>query len=170
VTTVDWNQKDITTLEEAKFANDYLELNKLKFKVDELTPLVIGSGKKEVVIFYDPYCPSCKDLMVDALQEEGYGFKFVAIPVMGEDSIKAVRFALCSKDKDLADKVLRGKVKGADIPNDKFEMCDTGPIAKRVITMQLFGLRGVPFMVRDDGLVRSGYVKGGLTSWLSGGQ
>lgn len=161
-----WNQKDITSLAEAKFANDYLDLEKLKFRVDELAPYVLGSGPKNIVVFYDPYCPSCKDLMADSLKEEGYTFKFVAIPALGPESTKAVRYAFCTKDKENAEKVLLGKVLPKDIPDDKFEMCDTSPIAKRVISTQLFGLIGVPFMVRDDGLVRSGYVKGQLSNWL----
>lgn len=161
-----WSQKDVTTLEEAKRANDYLELKKLKFNVDELSPHVIGSGDKTIVVFYDPYCPTCKDLMADAQQEQGYVFKFVAIPVMGPESTKAVRYAHCTSDKENAVKVLLGKVLPKDIPDDKFEMCDTTSIAKRVVSTQLFGLQGVPFIVRDDGLIRSGYVKGQLSNWL----
>lgn len=165
-----WNKKDVTTIAEAKFANEYLDLEKLKFEVDELAPMVVGKGEKEVVVFYDPYCPSCHQLIEDIEGLDGYTFKFVAIPVMGNDSSKAVRFAFCSPDKEMAKKVLLGQVKPSSLPSDKFETCDTGPLAKRVISSQLFGLVGVPFLVRDDGLVRNGYQKGEIANWLEAGK
>lgn len=164
-----WNQKEITTLAEAKEANDFMNLKKLDFRVADLKPLVVGSGPKEIVVFYDPYCPSCHHLLDDAEQVEGYTFNFIAIPAMGEQSIKAVRAAFCVKDEKLSHKLLMGKVKPADLPKDDFLDCDTTAIAKRVVSSQLFGIQGVPFMVRDDGLIRHGYLKGDLNNWLAGG-
>lgn len=165
-----WNKKNITTIDEARHANEYLNLTELKFDVDDLEPMTVGSGPKEVVIFFDPYCGSCHQLIEDAQLVDGYTYKLVPIPAMGDDSIKAVRFAFCTADKDLSKKVLQGKVKPKDIPNDKFESCDTTALAKRVITTQLLGLMGVPFLIRDDGLVRAGYVKGDIKNWLARGR
>ncbi|WP_088922304.1 DsbC family protein [Pseudomonas aeruginosa] len=165
-----WNKKDITSIADAKFANDYMDLKELGFRVDDLSPFKVGNGPKEVVVFYDPYCNSCHMLMEDAQQQKDYTFKFVAIPVMGEGSTKAVRAAFCTPDKELSEKILLGKVQPADLPRDKFEACDTAPLAKRVISTQLFGLMGVPFVVRDDGLVRHGYIKGDLSNWLEAGK
>jgi len=164
-----WEGKNIESIEDARHAYRYMNLNKLDFRVDALAPMTIGNGAKEVVIFTDPYCPSCHILYEDALKEPGYTFKLVQIPVLGEDSQKAVRFGFCSPDRELAQKVLLGRVKPADIPNPEFKDCDTTAVAKRVVTTQLLGLKGVPFILRDDGLVRNGYMKGDLHKWLSEG-
>ena len=89
---------------------------------------------------------------------------------MGDASVQAVKFGFCSKDKEMAEKVLLGKIRPQDIPKDEFPECDTTSVAKRVVTTQILGLQGVPFMVRDDGLVRSGYIKGDLKNWLKSGK
>ena len=164
-----WNQTKITSIAEAKQANDYINIKKLDFKADELQPLVIGDGPKEVIVYFDPYCPSCHNLIEDARKVEGYSFKFLAVPGLGEDSMKAVRYAFCTDDKERAEKVLLGKVPAKDISVKGMEKCNTVDLAKRVISSQLFGIQGLPFMVRDDGLVRLGYVNGSLSNWLQAG-
>ena len=164
-----WEGKNIESLEDARHAYNYMNLKKLDFRVDALAPMTIGNGSREIVIFTDPYCPSCHLLIEDALKETDYTFKLVHIPVLGEDSQKAVRFGFCSPDRELAQKVLLGRVKPKDIPNTEFKDCDKSPVAKRVVTTQLLGLKGVPFLLRDDGLVRNGYMKGDLHKWLTEG-
>jgi thiol:disulfide interchange protein DsbC len=165
-----WNQKEIETVADAKLANDFMDLKKLDFRVKDLRPMEIGTGEKQIVVFYDPYCPSCHHLLDDARKVDGYTFNFVAIPVMGNPSVQAVRYSFCTTDKELSEKLLLGKIRPEKIPQTKFENCDTTAIAKRVVSAQLFGIQGVPFMVRDDGLVRNGYLKGDLKNWLEAGK
>lgn len=165
-----WNGKDLETLDDVRHAYNYMNLKKLDFRADMLKPYVVGNGAKEVIGFFDPYCPSCHLLIEDARKESEYTFKFIPIPVMGDASIKAIRFAFCSADKEKAEEILMGKVKPENLPDDEFPDCDTTAIAKRVVTTQILGLQGVPFMVRDDGLVRSGYIKGDLNKWLKAGK
>lgn len=163
-----WSQKNIESLRDAEIAYKTIDVKKTKFRVDDLNPLTIGSGEKTVIIFTDPFCPSCHILLEDAKKVEGYTFKVVYVPLMGDDSSKVVRAMQCIKDRESATSVMLGLAKPLSIVG-KAEMptCDTSPIAKRIVSAHMFGIKGVPFMIRDDGLVRLGYDQGGLNSWLS---
>ncbi|SEP43748.1 DsbC family protein [Pseudomonas sp. Snoq117.2] len=162
-----WSQKEITTLAEAERASNYIDLAKLRFRVDDLAPFTFGTGSKEVVIFTDPLCPSCHQLVQDLKQVKGYTFKILELSAMGPDSGKIVRSLHCAKDKSEALAVVLGETKPR-VVDQVGDDCDTSAIGKRIISAQMFGVKGVPFMIRNDGLVRHGYEKGSLEPWLAG--
>lgn len=162
-----WSQKEITTLAEAERASNYIDLAKLRFRVDDLAPFTFGTGSKEVVIFTDPLCPSCHQLVQDLKQVKGYTFKILELSAMGPDSGKIVRSLHCAKDKSEALAVALGETKPR-VVDQVGDDCDTSAIGKRIISAQMFGVKGVPFMIRNDGLVRHGYEKGSLEPWLAG--
>lgn len=162
-----WSQKEITTLAEAERASNYIDLAKLRFRVDDLAPFTFGTGSKEVVIFTDPLCPSCHQLVQDLKQVKGYTFKLLELSAMGPDSGKIVRSLHCAKDKSEALAVALGETKPR-VVDQVGDDCDTSAIGKRIISAQMFGVKGVPFMIRNDGLVRHGYEKGSLEPWLAG--
>ncbi|RAU32617.1 DsbC family protein [Pseudomonas sp. RIT411] len=162
-----WSQKEITTLAEAERASNYIDLAKLRFRVDDLAPFTFGTGSKEVVIFTDPLCPSCHQLVQDLKQVKGYTFKILELSAMGPDSGKIVRSLHCAKDKSEALAVALGEKKPR-VVDQVGDDCDTSAIGKRIISAQMFGVKGVPFMIRNDGLVRHGYEKGSLEPWLAG--
>ncbi|MDK8264832.1 DsbC family protein [Pseudomonas oryzihabitans] len=162
-----WSQKEITTLAEAERASNYIDLAKLRFRVDDLAPFTFGTGPKEVVIFTDPLCPSCHQLVQDLKQVKGYTFKILELSAMGPDSGKIVRSLHCAKDKAEALSVALGETKPR-VVDQVGDDCDTSAIGKRIISAQMFGVKGVPFMIRNDGLVRHGYEKGSLAPWLAG--
>lgn len=162
-----WSQKEITTLAEAERASNYIDLAKLRFRVDDLAPFTFGTGSKEVVIFTDPLCPSCHQLVQDLKLVKGYTFKILELSAMGPDSGKIVRSLHCAKDKSEALAVALGETKPR-VVDQVGDDCDTSAIGKRIISAQMFGVKGVPFMIRNDGLVRHGYEKGSLEPWLAG--
>jgi thiol:disulfide interchange protein DsbC len=162
-----WAQKEITTLEEAEQASKYIDLQKIKFNIEDLVPFTVGSGSKTVVVFTDPLCPSCANLISDLKKVDGYSFKIVEVPALGDESAKIVRSLLCAKDKDAAFDIATGKEKPKVI-DQRGNDCDTSPIGKRIISAQMFGVKGVPFMIRNDGLIKHGYEKGTLSNWLMG--
>lgn len=162
-----WSQKEITTLAEAERASNYIDLAKLRFRVDDLAPFTFGTGSKEVVMFTDPLCPSCHQLVQDLKQVKGYTFKILELSAMGPDSGKIVRSLHCAKDKSEALAVALGETKPR-VVDQVGDDCDTSAIGKRIISAQMFGVKGVPFMIRNDGLVRHGYEKGSLEPWLAG--
>lgn len=162
-----WAQKEITTLEEAEHASKYIDLKKLKFNIEDLVPFTVGTGSKTAVVFTDPLCPSCAHLITDLKKVDGYSFKIVEVPALGDESAKIVRSLLCAKDKGAAFDIATGKDK-PKVLDQRGNDCDTSPIGKRIISAQMFGVKGVPFMIRDDGLIKHGYEKGTLSSWLTG--
>ncbi|QUG93347.1 thioredoxin fold domain-containing protein (plasmid) [Pseudomonas putida] len=163
-----WSQKNIESIHDAEVAYKTIDVKKTKFSVDDLNPLTLGSGEKTVIVFTDPFCPSCHVLLDDVKKLQGYTFKIVYVPMLGDESNKAVRAMQCAKDQVGAKKVMLGIaapasiVGKAEVPN-----CDTSPIAKRIVSAHLFGIKGVPFLIRDDGLIRLGYDKGDISNWLS---
>lgn len=162
-----WTQQEVTTLAEAEQASKYIDLKKLKFNIEDLVPFTVGTGSRTVVVFTDPLCPSCAQLISDLQKVEGYSFKIVEVPALGDNSAKIVRSLLCAKDKEEAFSVVTGKSKPQVVPQ-RGNDCDTSPIGKRIISAQMFGVKGVPFMIRDDGLIKHGYEKGTLSNWLAG--
>jgi len=162
-----WSQKEITSLADADRAFSYIDLAKLRFQVDDLAPFTYGTGAKEVVIFTDPQCPSCHQLLQDLKKVEGYTFKILELSAMGPESGRIVRSLHCAKDKAEALAVALGETKPR-VVDQVGDDCDTSAIGKRIISAQMFGVKGVPFMIRNDGLVRHGYEKGSLQSWLAG--
>ncbi|WP_177454460.1 DsbC family protein [Pseudomonas sp. Irchel 3E13] len=162
-----WSQQEVTTLAEAEQASKYIDLKKLKFNIEDLVPFTVGTGARTVVVFTDPLCPSCALLISDLQKIEGYNFKIVEVPALGNDSAKIVRSLLCAKDKEEAFGIATGKSKPR-VVDQRGNDCDTSPIGKRIISAQMFGVKGVPFMIRDDGLIKHGYEKGTLSNWLAG--
>ena len=62
-----WSKKPLTSLEEIREAGNTLDLSRLGLKMDDLNPLTLGEGKKKVVVFVDPRCPHCHELLKQAL-------------------------------------------------------------------------------------------------------
>ncbi|RJX72629.1 DsbC family protein [Pseudomonas sp. LS-2] len=163
-----WSQKEISSLEDAKHAFKYIDIKKIKFKVDDLSPFTFGKGDKQIIVFTDPQCPSCASLLADMKKVNGYTFKIVELSALGAESSEIVRAMHCAKDKTQAYEMAVG-IQKAKVIDSQGADCDTSAIGKRIITAQMFGLKGVPFLIRDDGLVRQGYAKNSLESWLVGG-
>ncbi|NWC83857.1 DsbC family protein [Pseudomonas putida] len=163
-----WSQKNIESIRDAEVAYKTIDVKKTKFRVDDLNPITIGTGEKIVIVFTDPFCPSCHVLLDDVKKVEGYTFKIVYVPMLGNESNKVVRAMQCAKDQVSAKKVMLGIAEpGSIVGKAEVSSCDTSPIAKRIVSAHMFGIKGVPFMIRDDGLIRLGYDKGDISNWLS---
>lgn len=57
---------------------------------------VIGSGKRQVAIFEDPACPSCRELHASLAQLTDVTIHIIPFPVISEASIPAAVAALCA--------------------------------------------------------------------------
>ena len=95
-----WNKEYIDSLEMADRASKYIDFEKMKFNVQDLDPLVFGTGKKQVTVFVDPYCGFCHKMFgqMQDLQND-YTFNIVQLPILGESSVGRVRDVLCAADK-----------------------------------------------------------------------
>lgn len=162
-----WHQEKLTTFEQVKRAVSTINLDALDFDIQALAPMVWGKGAKEIVIFLDPECQYCQKLLQLAkhLITE-YRFLLIPIPLLGQNSIDAVKKLTCSDDKSLAlDALINHDY--SQLGMDYLNSCQLGIIQKRLITAQIFGIQSVPYLISSDGRIHTGLPKN-LTAWLEG--
>jgi thiol:disulfide interchange protein DsbC len=132
-----------------------------------LAPVTFGTGETDIIVFADPRCPHCEALIRD-LQPfaDRYRILVLQIPLLGEESGRIVRAVHCAADRDAARAaVLAGPRAAALAPATS---CDLGPLQRRLVTAELIGVRGVPFMVHGQ---TGRFVEGrpdDLAAWLGG--
>ncbi len=160
-----WSKKPLTSLEEIREAGNTLDLGRLGLKMDDLNPLTLGEGKKKVVVFVDPRCPHCHELLKQALPlTKEYTFQILPVPVLGPDSERQVRQLGCARDKKAAtDALLNGRI--GNLEQD--DACNLEPMQRTLVTAQILGIQGVPFIVANDGRISRGRPYD-LSAWLEG--
>nr|WP_176456105.1 DsbC family protein [Pseudomonas fluorescens]CEK42553.1 hypothetical protein PQBR55_0174 [Pseudomonas fluorescens SBW25] len=163
-----WNKEYIDSLEMADRASKYIDFEKMKFNVQDLDPLVFGTGKKQVTVFVDPYCGFCHKMFgqMQDLQND-YTFNIVQLPILGESSVGRVRDVLCAADKAEALKTVLSGDNNSVLK--QVASCDQLPVNKRLITAQFFAIKGVPHSIRQDGLITKGFIPD-LKGWLAQGK
>jgi len=125
-----------------------------------------GSGAKEVTIFVDPKCPYCHGVLQQMPALAGkYTFQVIVVPVLGQESERLTRMVSCATDPAAALAALMAGPIRDSLPQN--ENCNLLPIQKRLVTAQLVGVKGVPFMIAPDGRTKGGLPQD-LDSWLEG--
>lgn len=163
-----WSQKELQTLEEARFAANYIPIDKAKMGFEDLSPMSIGSGTKAITMFSDPSCKYCKEIMDEARTSlpEGYRLDVLMLPLLSERSAERTRELHCAEDEAAAWKAaVRGDL-DSPLAQKPAGACQIDVIAKRRLTAQFIGARNVPFLVRDDGLTKEGKPAEGLRAWI----
>lgn len=163
-----WSQKELHTLDEAREAANYIPIDKAKMGFEDLAPLSIGTGEKVITMFSDPVCKFCKDIMDEARTSlpEGYRLDVLMLPLLSERSVSRTTELHCAQDPAAA---WKAAVKGdlnSPLAQKPAGACELDIIGKRRLTAQFIGARNVPFLVRDDGLVRQGKPAEGLRGWI----
>ena len=134
-----WSKKPLTSLEEIREAGNTLDLSRLGLKMDDLNPLTLGEGKKKVVVFVDPRCPHCHELLKQALPlTKEYTFQILPVPVLGPDSERQVRQLGCARDKKAAtDALLNGRI--GNLEQD--DACNLEPMQRTLVTAQILAFK-----------------------------
>ena len=163
-----WHGAALDSLETAGRLAERIDLQRLRLDPQALGALQFGNGEEEVVIFVDPRCPHCHDLMarLPALTER-YRFLLVPLPVLGPDSEDAVARLGCLAATDAAaarDALLNDK---ADELPEPTPGCGQAPAQRALVTAQLLGIAGVPYLIAPDGRLQQG-VPEDLEHWLEG--
>jgi thiol:disulfide interchange protein DsbC len=159
-----WNAQTISSFEDT--ANlDRIDFSKLGVRFEEMPSLTFGTGKKEVVLFVDPYCSACHSTLkeMEGLASE-YHFKIILYPVLGEPSVAMSRKLISMKNKDEAVKVLINQEtsKVADVPQG-----GNLQMFQRVLLLgRLMNFQGVPVIVGPNGTVTNGLPQTGLKKFL----
>jgi thiol:disulfide interchange protein DsbC len=142
-----WQGKLIESIADTQ-GIEKVNLRKIGLNPDELTRFSIGSGNKEVVIFIDPQCRYCHELITQ-LEPLGkdYVFKLVLIPVLGKESAQIAKQLLCNKDPAQSLKALLSQdfsILPALVREEG--ACDLKPLQKAVVATKLLDIQGVPYL------------------------
>jgi thiol:disulfide interchange protein DsbC len=163
-----WHGAKIETLEEGTRLAARIDLKRLGLDPATLGALNLGSGASEVLVFVDPRCPHCRRLLelLPALGER-YRFRLVPLPVLGPDSETAVARLGCLAEKDpvsAREALLAGNTDQLPAPEGP---CGQAPAQRALVTAQLLGIAGVPYLIAPDGRLQQG-VPANLEAWLEG--
>ena len=163
-----WHGAKLTSLEQGARLAARIDLKRLGLDPATLGALDLGSGEREVVVFVDPRCPHCRGLLdkLPALAAR-YRFRLVPLPVLGPDSEAAVARLDCLAEKDQAaarEALLAGTF---DQIRASEGTCGQGAAQRALVTAQLLGLAGVPYLIAPDGRLQEG-VPADLEAWLEG--
>jgi thiol:disulfide interchange protein DsbC len=134
--------------------------------------LVMGNryAKKKIVVFTDPDCPFCRKLHVEIKQvlakrhDVGFYFFLRPLPMHGKDAVDKAQAIICAKSSALLDDALSGRA----VPPPS---CSTAgkQVEKNDALADSLGLHSTPSLVRDDGMVHTGYLPAAeLSSWIDG--
>lgn len=157
-----WQGKLITSVADTK-GIEKVDLRKIGINPDQLSTFTVGTGQREVVIFLDPQCDHCHDLIsqLEPMTKD-FTFKLVVIPVLGSKSAEIAKQLLCNKDRGQSLQSLLAKDYAKLPPLVRQEgACDLKPLQKAVIATKLLDIQGVPFIF----LPSKNTFKGGVKSF-----
>ncbi len=165
-----WHGAKLETLDEAARFAERIDLKRLGLDPAALGALDLGTGDRDVVVFVDPRCPHCRRLM-DQLPSLGerYRFRLVPLPVLGPESEAAVVRLACLAERDPSaarDALLAESFDPLPTPAPT-GTCGQAPVQRALVTAQLLGLAGVPYLIAPDGRLEQG-VPEDLEAWLEG--
>jgi len=163
-----WHGAKIETLEAGTRLAARIDLKRLGLDPVALGALDLGKGEGEVVVFVDPRCPHCRRLLEQLpTVTEKYRFRLVPLPVLGPDSETAVARLNCLAEQDPAaarEALLAGNADPLPAPEGT---CGQAPAQRALVTAQLLGIAGVPYLIAPDGRLQRG-VPADLEAWPEG--
>lgn len=155
-----WRGKQITSVADTR-GIEKVELRKIGINPDELSTFTFGTGKREVIIFTDPECDHCHNLISQIVSlEKDYTFKLVVVPVLGSKSAELTKQLLCNNDKAQSIQALLAKDYSKLPPLIRQEgSCDLKPLQKAVVATKMLEIQGVPFIYLPSHNTFKGSVK-----------
>ena len=124
-----------------------------------------ATATKKVIVFSDPDCPYCRELHKVMSQiiakRKDIAFEIILNPLpMHKEAYKKAQAIVCAKSAQLLDDAFSGKtVPEPTCPADKVEQSKA--------LAQSLEFNGTPTLVRDDGLVLSGFLpEDKLIDWI----
>jgi thiol:disulfide interchange protein DsbC len=160
-----WHGVALTSLAQAEDLAGRIDLKHLKLDVADLGALDLGAGP-EVVAFVDPQCPQSAAFFKDlASLTDRYRFRLIPLPI-AEDTQSAVLALHCLATTDRAAALAALLEHRADVPTAT-GTCGQQTAQRTLITAQMFGVRGTPFVIAPDGRLHQGRPDD-LAGWLAG--
>jgi len=163
-----WHGAKLESLEEGARLAVRIDLERLGLDPESLGALDLGNGEREVIVFVDPRCPHCRSLLEELPGlAERYRFRLVPLPVLGPDSETAVARLGCLAEKDQAAAIEALLADTIDQLPSPEGTCGQTAAQRALVTAQLLGIAGVPYLIAPDGRLQQG-VPADLESWLEG--
>jgi len=160
-----WNEQELTSLKEIEHSVNRINIEAIG--VEELNTITLGSGKLSVVVFVDPLCSFCMDLL-GSLQEierqhpDQYTFHIVVVSALGDDSHQMAKALFCAKDKtDAFDALLSKQL----FELERNDTCESSGYDTTLVMADMLGIQGVPFLIAPDGRFHTG-IPSDVTAWL----
>lgn len=150
-----WERKPLRTIEEIAHAANHIPVEKFGLTPEGKSVISTGNGKEIVTVFVDPQCGWChklvKEISEDSTLLETYRFHFYVIPALGDVSHKVAKHLYCSNvnPQEKLQAFMRGN--DAIFSLKTKEKCEMAGYNETLMTAQLLGVQGVPFMVAPDG-------------------
>lgn len=125
----------------------------VKTKAGPLAP------KPVLTAFVDPNCGYCRELFRMATETKEIEVRFMVIPILGDDSEAKARQLSCAVQKGDSAKALNALLTHNYGGLPAQDQCKTHDgLRANLITANVMGIRGVPFLVADDGTITKGLV------------
>ncbi len=127
-----------------------------KIPIDHAIVLGSAKAKKRVIVFSDPECPFCQKLHPELKQvvasHKDIAFYIILNPLpMHAGAFKKAQAIQCSKSLSMLDDAFTGKA----VPEPT---CGPEQVEKNIALAKSLEFNGTPTLVRDDGMVLSGYL------------
>jgi thiol:disulfide interchange protein DsbC len=165
-----WHGARLTDLDTVQRLAGRIDLQRLTLDPRDLGAIDFGEGP-EVIVFVDPYCPHCKALLTALPRLAArYRFRLVPLPALGEASQQAVLAINCLSvaDPEQARQALLDPSVLRSLPPPT-DGCSQIPAQRALVTAQILGVQGTPYLIAPDGRLRQG-VPEDLGAWLARGE
>jgi len=138
-----------------------------RIPLDDALTMGAATARKKVIVFTDPDCPYCRELhkiMKQVVAKRGdIAFALIMNPLpMHKDSPKKAQTILCTKSLDILDDAFAGKA----VP-EPAATCTAEAVERSKALANSLEFNGTPTLVRDDGIVLSGFLpEEQLLEWI----
>lgn len=140
-----WEGEVLTSMQEIKASVSKLDVRGQGVDVDKLNIVSLGSGPREIIVFVDPVCPTCTNLIEDAEKlADQYTFKFVVVPAFGGASNFLSTQLFCAANPEgRFDALKNGTI--ANLATK--EKCPLDYYDQTLMLAHMLSIDGVPFII-----------------------
>ena len=157
-----WEGKTLDTVEALRDSLSTINLSRFGLKEEDVRPFHYGTGPEEVVVFVDPYCPYCHQLLQEIQKDPAYSERYTwtiyTVAYLGDNSTRAVTALSCAADEEASLKALMAHDQAyyQRAFQARGNECDPKPILQRMILAQMVGAAGTPYIIGPRGGVSNG--------------
>lgn len=160
-----WYRSRHTTMDEIRRLDDRIDVGRIGIDYSELVTTTIGQGRSEVLVFVDPLCGYCHQVIESALNlVNDYTFRVIFTGILGQPSLALTARIACAKNTSEVIPAFLTR----DLANISVKpSCDRDPVIQTETMAKVLNIRTVPTIIAADGRV-SKTVPRDLGVWLSG--